>query len=193
MSNKLAIVIMAHPERQEWAKALSQKLQAPIVYDRVNNIWDTCRRAWLSAVSVGAEYTLVLQDDAIVCDEFRERAEALLQEDLMYSFFAGHLLESRIKNAERKGQTYVESGQIFNEVALCMRTEHIESMVKFCDEREAKTDQEISRWARLKRLKIRYPLPSLVDHRDGESIFQRVYNRPPWKRPRKAVRYAGNK
>lgn len=191
MSNKLAIVIMAHPERQEMAKALSQKLQAPIVYDRVNNIWDTCRRAWLSQVSVGAEYTLVLQDDAIVCNNFRERAEAALQEDLVYSFFAGHLLATRIRHAVVRGKPFVESGQIFNEVALCMRTDRIEDMVKYCDERAATTDQEISKWARWRRLKIRYTVPSLVDHRDEvPSIFQRNYNRPAWRRPRKAVKYA---
>lgn len=187
---KLSIVIMAHPERQKWAKELAQKLQAPIVYDRVNNIWDTCRRAWLSQVSVGAEYTLVLQDDSIVCSNFRERAEALLEEDLIYSFFAGHLLATRIRHAVVRKKPYVESGQIFNEIALCMRTEHIEDMVKYCDDREATTDQEISKWARWRRLKIRYPIPSLVDHRDGESLFQRNYNRPAWNRQRKAVRYA---
>lgn len=190
MSNKLAIVIMAHPERQKWAKELSQKLQAPIVYDRISNIWDTCRRAWLSQVSVGSEYTLVLQDDAIVCSNFRERAEALLEEDLVYSFFAGHLLATRIRHAINRKRSYVESGQIFNEIALCMRTEHIEDMVRFCDEREATTDQEISKWARANRIKIRYPIPSLVDHRDGESLFQKIYNRPAWRRPRKAVKYA---
>jgi len=190
MSNKLSIVIMAHPERQQMAKELSQQLQAPIVYDRINNIWDTCRRAWLSQVSVGAEYTLVLQDDAIVCKDFRERAEALLQEDKIYSLFAGHLLASRIKHALNKGVDFVESGMIFNEVALCMRTEHIEAMVAFCDERQATTDQEITKWARLRHMKIRYPIPSLVDHRDGDSIFQRNYNRPSWNRPRKAVKYA---
>jgi len=181
---------MAHPERQKWAKELSQKLQAPIVYDRISNIWDTCRRAWLSQVSVGAEYTFVLQDDAIVVDNFRERAEALLTEDKVYSFYAGHLLATRINRAETRNEDFVETGMIFNEVAICMRTEHIPAMVKYCDDREATTDQEIGRWARLKRLKIRYPIPSLVDHRDGESLFQRNYNRPAWNRPRKAVKYA---
>lgn len=189
MSNKLAIVIMAHPERQEMARVLSQQLQAPIVYDRINNIWDTCRRAWLSQVSVGAEYTLVLQDDSIVCRDFRMHAEVLLQDDVVYSLYAGHLLAYRIKNAESKGKDYVDTIQIFNEVALCMRTEHIEEMVKYCDDHNANTDQEISNWARSKGLGIRYPIPSLVDHRDGESIYQRKYARPAWGNPRKAVRF----
>lgn len=196
MSNKLSIVIMAHPERQEWAKELSQKLNAPIVYDRVNNIWDTCRRAWLSQVSVGAEYTLVLQDDSIVCENFRERAEAVLDSqdaDFITSFFAGYLCATKIKRALVRKEPYFLSGMIFNEVALCMRTEHIEEMVAYCDARETKTDQEITKWARLKRLRIYYPVPSLVDHRDGESIYRRVYQKPAWSRPRVAFKYVDRK
>lgn len=193
MSNKLSIVIMAHPERAKYIPYLKERLgDVPVVYDEKSNIWDTCRRAWL-AIDRSAEYGVVIQDDAIVCDNFRERAEALLQDDLIYSFFAGHLLSERIRHAESKGRGFVESGQIFNEIALCMRTSHIDDMIKHCDTMEAQTDQEISRWARLHRIKVRYPIPSLIDHRDDESIFQRNYNRPAWNRPRKAVRYIDSK
>lgn len=183
---------MAHPERQEWAKELSQKLQAPIVYDRISNVWDTCRRAWLSQVSVGSEFTLVLQDDAIVCDNFIEKAEAILSsqsEDFVFSFYAGQLLGSRIDQAIKHGQDFVTSGMIYNEIALCMRTEHIESMVAYCDERKAVTDQEICNWCRVNRKKIYYPIPSLVDHRDSESIYRRVYKKPVKNKVRKAYKY----
>lgn len=181
---------MAHPERKEWAKDLSQKLQVPIVYDRKNDIWDTCRRAWL-AIDKNAEYGLVLQDDAILCTDFRKHAEAVLQEDFVYSLYAGNLLSNRIRMAERKGRDYVITEMVYNEVALCMRTEHIGAMIQYCDEREATTDQEIGRWAKLNRIKIYHPLPSLVDHRDTESIFRRNYNRMQPPTPRRAVRFKG--
>lgn len=183
---------MAHPERQEWAKQLSQELQAPIVYDRCSNIWDTCRRAWLSQVSIGAEYTLVLQDDAIVCSNFRERAEKIIAaqtEDFIYSFYVGNLLAMRVRKAEQGGQDHVITNMIFNEVALCMKTEHIERMVKFCDDREAKNDQLITQWARIARIKIFHPLPGLVDHRDGDSIYRRVNNKPLSPTPRRAISF----
>ncbi len=189
MSIKLSIVIMAHPERKQWAEDLGKKLGAKVVYDRISNVWDTCRRSWL-AIDPEAEYGLVLQDDAIICKDFLERAEALLQGDYLYSLFAGYLLTSRIRRAEQRGEDFVESWSVFNEIALCMRTEHIRSMIKHCDDRDVDTDQEIGRWARLKRLKVRYPLPSLVDHRDSESIYKRVYKKPPSRNPRKAVKYA---
>lgn len=190
MSNKLSIAIMAHPSRAKYIPYLLERLgDVPVIYDRKNDIWDTCRRAWL-AIDKAAEYGLVVQDDAIVCSNFRERAEACLDGDFVYSFFAGYLLRDRIRHAEAKGRGYVESGQIFNEIAICMRTKHIDRMVKFCDDMQAKTDQDISKWARLRRLKVRYPIPSLIDHRDEESLYQKNYNRPGYSRPRKAVRYA---
>lgn len=194
MSVKLSITIMAHPERKHFIPYLQERIggDVPVIFDEKQNIWDTCRRAWL-AQDMSADYGLVIQDDALLCDNFRQEAEAFIEnhsdQDFIYSFYAGQLLSTRIGMAERKGIDYVVSGMIFNEVALCMRTKHIERMVKFCDDREAKTDQDITKWARLARIRIMYSVPSLVDHRDGESIYRRVYNRPPSPKDRKAFRF----
>ena len=189
----LAIVIMAHPERQAMAKALSQELQAPICYDRINNLWDTCRRAWLSQVSVGADYTLVLQDDAIACKGFRKKALAIINaqdKEYMTAFYAGGMARTRVNQALRDGMPYFLSGMIFNEVALCIPTKYIEEMVKFCDDREAKNDHFIQQWAHLKRLKVFYPVPSLIDHRtDTPSIYRRNYGRVGVNDPRKATAF----
>jgi len=191
---KLAIVIMAHPKRKEWAEELAAKLDAPIVYDQKNNVWDTCRRAWLSQLESGAEYVLVLQDDTIIGDNFRERAAELIERhekagDFIYSFYAGEMLATRIDAAIRKGNDHIIAGAIFNEVALCMKREHITRMVKWSDERNAQTDQEIGRWARLARLTILYPIPSIVDHRTGESLYRKHYNKPLPDKERKAYIY----
>jgi hypothetical protein len=103
------------------------------------------------------------------------------------------MVGSRIDRALRKGEDFFESGMIFNEVALCMKTEHIKDMVRFCDEKQTETDHEIANWARMKRLKIRYPIPSLIDHRDDvESIYRSNYNLPKADKPRKAYLYADN-
>lgn len=185
MNKKLSIVIMAHPERKEWAEELSRKLNAKIVYDRKNNIWDTCRRSWL-AIDKKADYGLVLQDDSIIADNFIEKAESLLGGDYIYSFFAGKLLSTRINRAILKKEDHVIATMIFNEVALCMKTKHIDKMVKYCDDLQVNTDQYISRWAKINKINIKYPLPSIVDHRDSESIFRRNYKMPLSNRPRKA-------
>lgn len=193
MKQKLSIVIMAHPKRKAFIPYLVERLgkDTKVVYDRKNNVWDTCRRAWL-AQDRTCEYGVVIQDDAIVCNNFRKRAGKILssqQGDFIFSFFAGQMMGARINRALKQGKNFVTSGMIFNEVALCMKTEYIDAMVKWCDERNAQTDQEIGRWARMKRLSIFYPIPSLIDHRVGESIYRKVYNKPMPDKQRTAFLY----
>ena len=191
MSKKLSITIMAHPERKDWAEELSQQLNAPIVYDQKNNIWDTCRRSWLSMVDSESEYSLVLQDDAILCTDFINIAEKVLNRDLIYSFYAGNLLAGRLKQAQSQGDDILITNMIFNEVAICMPTKYISEMIEYCDKREATTDQEIGKWARQRGIKICNTIPSLVDHRDTDSIFRRNYKLEPYKKPRRAVIFKG--
>lgn len=186
---KLSITVMLHPKRAKFIPYLKEKLgDIPIIIDTKNNLWDTCRRAWL-AQDMTCEYGVVIQDDAIICDDFKNKAEALLKDDLVYSFFAGYMLQDAITKAEAKNEKHIDKGMIFNEIALCMKTKHIPQMVKYCDDRNATNDQEITKWAKLKGLKIRYPIPSLIDHRDEESIYRENYNIPKAPRERKAFRY----
>jgi hypothetical protein len=187
---------MAHPERKKFIPYLKEMLgDVPVVWDQKNNIWDTCRRAWL-AQDPACEYGLVIQDDAVICKNFRRKAERILAvkrpQDYIYSFYAGHLLTSRIGKAIRDKEDFVISSMIVNEVALAMRTEHIEPMVKFCDERQSTTDQDITKWAHQKRLPIYYTVPSLVDHRDDESLYRKIFNKPQSDRPRRAALFIGN-
>lgn len=170
---------MAHPKRKKYIPYLQKMLgeDTKIVFDRKNNIWDTCRRAWL-AHDMDSEYAVVIQDDAIICKQFRKRAEAVLNDDAVYCLYAGRHLRLRIESALRKNETFVRSARILNEVAICIRTEHIPEMVKFCDEMHSQTDQNITKWATKKRLPILYPIPSLVDHREGESLYRKIYNKP---------------
>lgn len=194
----MQIVIMAHPRRRAWALDLAEKLDAQVVFDRKNNVWDTCRRSWLAEARQNPaedDYVLVLQDDAIVADNFRARAEAFISKheadgDFIFSFYAGSQLGNRIEAARRSGRDYVQAGFIFNEIALCMKNKHILSMVHYCDERDAQNDQQITRWAAAKHLKVRYSIPSIVNHRAGVSIFRENEGRPNVAEERKAYFYA---
>lgn len=194
MQIKLAVVIMAHPSRREWAELLSNELGAPVVYDRISNVWDTCRRAWLKGLTLKADYVLVLQDDALVCPDFMRRAEQFIRyhqdEDFIFSFFAGQMLGERIRHAITNKRDYVISGMIYNEIALCMKTEHIERMVEFCDRHEATTDHFINQWSRMRHMKIIYSVPSLIEHRTSTSIYRTVYGKPMPDQERKAYFYA---
>lgn len=184
---------MAHPSRADFIPYLRRKLgDVPVLFDRKNNVWDTCRRAWL-AHDRKCEYAVVIQDDAIICDGFKSKAKKLLTADMVYSFFAGSMLSNRIATAHKKGIAHVDSDMIFNEIALCMPTKYIDEMVKYCDDRNSDTDHNIGNWARAKRIKIRYVIPSLIDHRDDESLFRKIYNKKYMNVQRKAVMFIGNK
>lgn len=190
MINKLSIVIMAHPSRAHLIPYLKEKLgDVPVIFDTKNNLWDTCRRAWL-AHDMSCEYGVVIQDDALVTENFREKAERVLTGNFLYSFYLSSFLVSRVNIAKKRGIDHVRSAMIFNEVALCMKTKDIKKMVKFCDDRGAQNDHEIGRWAKSLLKQICYPIPSLVSHRDDiESIYKKVVGQPQPTRERKALEF----
>lgn len=191
---KLSIIIMAHPKRKQYVPYLLSKLgpDAKVVFDEKNNLWDTCRRSWL-ATDRDSDYTLIIQDDALVCNNFIEKAKEFLKEDFVYSFYAGDLLANRIEKAKAENKQLVFSDMIVNEIALCMKTKHVENMVKYCDERNAQNDHLISTWAFINRKRIAYTVPSLIDHRDEKSIYRENYKINLTKKQRKAYFYVDRK
>jgi len=176
-TKKLSIVVMAHPDRKIMAEELSASLGGvPIVWDQINNVWDTCKRAW-RAIDKTAEYGLVLQDDVIPCRDFQTRAEALLTGRFVYNFFVHYGFSARVEKALNEGKNYFIKTSIFGEIALCMPTKYINSMIDYCHNRNAQSDTLISAWATASRLRVRYPIPSLVDHRSGDSLFEKYTGR----------------
>lgn len=192
-SELLSIVIMAHPRRRDMAEEVAKMLECPIVWDEKNNLWDTCSRAWKHGASIGSEWVLILQDDVIPTSDFRAKVETFIkthsERDCVFAFYTGAQSAGRITAAQKAGRDYFEAGFIFNEVAICMRSTHVGSMVRWCDEREAKNDQYITQWMRIARLKCVHSIPSFVDHREGESIYRSNENRPNVSETRKAFVY----
>jgi hypothetical protein len=195
---KLSVSIMAFHTREPFFEYLKSRLGEDIPFsvdDGSMGIWNNCKASWLLH-DPKAEYHIVIQDDAIICDNFIDRASEIIKRkekdgDFIFSFYAGQMMGAKITAARNRKKDCVISGMIFNEVALCMKTKHISDMIKWCDERRAETDQDIWRWAHLRRVKILYPLPSLIDHRSGDSIFREKYNKPKQIKERKAFWYAG--
>ena len=185
-------MIMAHPARREMAEQLSLSLGGvPIIWDRENDIWDTCRRAW-EAIDKTAEYGLVFQDDVIVCRDFIPRAEAILTGRFIYNFFVHYVFAEKVKNALAEGKSAFFRPKISSEVAICMPTRFIDSMIRYCQEHKALDDTWISLWAQKNRIRVCYPIPSLVDHRKGESIFHKLTGRPQRKGSHHSCCFADN-
>ena len=121
---------------------------------------------------MNAEYGLVVQDDALVCNNFYERVEPLLKGDYIYQLYAGSRMRFKLSQALKAGRRMILDTTIFNELALCMKTRHIASMISYCDARHPVNDRVIQAFARRRRLFVCTPIPSLFDHRDGPSIYR---------------------
>jgi len=189
---KLSIVIMAHPDRREMAEGLAESLGGvPIVWDKINDVWDTCRRAW-EAIDKTAEYGLVLQDDAVVCRDFIKRCEAILTGRYVYNLFVHYVFRARVNKARSEGKNAFFRSGIASEVAVCLPTKYIRGMLKYCQEHDTRTDTFISVWAHRSRIKVCYPIPSLVDHRAGESVFLKRTGRPQRKGSHHSCCFADN-
>jgi len=71
---------MAHPSRERHFAFLAEKLQFPVsrfCIDQQNNLLENAKRSW-RAHDPTADFHVVVQDDAVPVDNFRERAAAFI-------------------------------------------------------------------------------------------------------------------
>jgi hypothetical protein len=173
----LSISIMAHPSRKHYVDYLLEQLgDVPIAWDREQGIWDTCRRAWLLR-NPESVYHVVIQDDAIICQDFYNRAVDILKtldDNTACMFYTGERAEHHAKY--HKAPFY--TNKIYNEVAICLPTKHIKPMLKWCDDFGQDTDKSISRYCKRNKVRMYNAFPSLIDHREDTSIYRVRYNRP---------------
>lgn len=173
--NNLSVVIMASRKREAWALELSKQLNnCPIAFDpntrfNVSNIWENCKRAW-GMQDVSKKWSLVIQDDAILCKDFLlkvqehlDRAEKL---NCAIQFYVGnnhHYQEqfgANIKNG------YVIMPYLTWGVAIALPSELIPSMIAFGNSYSAWNDDiKIKYFLLNKQISTYYALPGLVDHR----------------------------
>jgi hypothetical protein len=135
------------------------------------------------------DYHLVIQDDAIICDDFYKHLEREIKAHpgKAYCLYLGKRkrLVNRMKEWERnKG---VERQHLSWAVALCLPTKIINGMIEYADQIKGLANHDDSRIGRyLKRIGLRiwHPIPSLVDHRWQEiSLIEKSI------KPRKAYKF----
>lgn len=167
---------MLHPSRAHHLDYLVERLGGivPVAIDRGLGVWDTRRRAMLAGLELGAAWHLVVQDDAILCAGFVDRVADYLEhlEPCAVSLYFGRR-QAFAEIAERG----LESGSIVLPrlhwgLAVALPTSLLAEAVAFCDRLEdvPQDDARLSTFLRLHSIPVRYPIPSLVDHRAGESL-----------------------
>jgi hypothetical protein len=167
---KLSISIMAHPARADFFSYLKEKLgDVPMSIDDGKGLIWNCRNAW-SMYDPTADYHVVIQDDAIVCENFYNLAKIVLEKanGLPVSFFHVSPLSYKKYREQREKTGAIIQDRLSGGVALCLPVSLIPEMLAHYDADISPFDDErVSRFLRSKKIPFYFPMPSLIDHRTG--------------------------
>lgn len=169
---KISISIMAHPSRREYVEKLLAELgDVPVAWDEKQNIWDTCRRAWLMYDRT-SDFHFVLQDDVVLGRDFYTNLQSAVANGTdfcAYSLYIGKprfATEVELARANRKSFLYKDN--IHHELAIGLPSSLVLEMVEYVDKANRKEkvahDKNINSFIRSKKMPVLFPMPSLVDH-----------------------------
>lgn len=180
MSQGVGVAIMGHKRRADQVISLNKDFnhRAVEVWDTMNDRWDTGRRALLAAAEQGESWSLVVQDDAILCKDFLEGVNAALNACPRgpASFYTGKTrpyaaqVERAVHNAKELGRSFVAMRGPLWGVAIAIPTEQVEDVVRWGDRNPQIQNYDIrisEYYANNTDLLCHYTIPSLVDHRIG--------------------------
>ena len=180
---RMDVKIMAHEKRREFIPDLVERLgitDDDVVWDRIQNRWDTGRRAW-EAIDQTAEWGCVIQDDALVCRDFIRGMETALEyvnDDVVVSPYTGtrrpmaHRVEAAVRNARHHNASWIKMPSLNWGVAIVLPTRIIDDMLVWCDKQKYPNyDRRIGRYAiDVLNMPTMCTWPSLVDHREVPSL-----------------------
>lgn len=178
----LSVAMMAHPKRRDAAQQILTELgqEIPIVWDEINNRWDTGRRSML-AYDPGCTHHLVIQDDVIVCRDLIagvRRALEYVPDDAPLCGYVGRVRPQKeatfraAQEAFRVGASFVTMHTLNWGPLIVVPTGCIPEMISYCDPLPVPNyDKRLSRyWELSRKVRVWYAWPNLVDHRDGPSL-----------------------
>jgi len=190
---KLSISVMAHPSREKHFAYLSESLGIPIsefCIDQQNNLLENSKRSWLKH-DPNADFHAVIQDDAVLCHNFRERATAFITDQEERRIAAGRSAQGYnffLKQDDRRTPLWPKDGAYHDNVtragiAICLPVAHIAPMlVEFDRQKSRHDDDRISEYCKRNGIKILFPVPSLVNHRiDQPSLANNPIGFEAWK------------
>lgn len=195
------IGVVAHVDRLTRASTLADEVDASYVsFDDgtlgcTGNHLKVWRHLAESGLSVG-NWAVVLEDDAVPVEGFRDQLDALLAAapGPVVSLYLGtgypiHW-QSRVKRAVEAADSWIVSdGHLLHAVAVAIKAEMVSDMLKHV-ENDARPrrpiDEKITDWARTNHHFVVYSQPSICDHADEDSTIGIHPDGRPRNRPRKA-------
>jgi hypothetical protein len=185
---RISAAIMAHPDRGEQVTELVDALDrpVPVIWDEegapsgnADRIWRTARRVW-ALTDPGAEYHVLIQDDALVCADYLAGLEKALDYVPQGAIVSPYLGTGRMaparwatlaRMASERGASWIAGERVMWGVSLAMPTADIPAMIEWADRRGGvPDDMRVGGWAKRTNREVWYPWPSLVDHRPVPSL-----------------------
>lgn len=185
----MPIGIVSHVAREAQADELAAKVGASIVSVdpgqlgcELNHAW-----TWQATAELGGEYTCILEDDAIPVDDFNEQLEMILRVTPapIVSLYTGMrrppqhqaAIRNALQRADEIGADFIVAQDCLHAVGLVMRPDLVPD---FLANRKPglPIDQAIGRWAKMRGYPIAYPVPSIVNHADGQTLIKHMDGQP---------------
>jgi len=188
---KLSISVMAHPSRSQFFDYLKTRLGAdvPFSIDQKNCLLENSKASW-RLYDPKADFHVVVQDDCVVCDNFKERviefitereAERIQQRKPPqgYNFF----LKQATNEPIRYENGFYSDNCTRAGLAICLPVSLIEPMlVEFDKQHSRHDDDRISMFMRKHGYRVVFPVPSFIDHRiELESLAKNVVGNAAYK------------
>lgn len=186
------ICVVAHSARSGQAKSLGVRVGADAVCVDAGQLGcdGNHDRAHQLLVGLGEPWSVVLEDDSVPVEGFRDQLGCALADaptDVV-SLYLGRLrppqfqraIGAAVAAADGCGADWIVSDRMYHGVGYAIRTELVESLMSF--ELSVPVDERISAWAMAGGRDVGYCWPSLVDHADWPSVIGRHRDgarRPP--------------
>lgn len=158
---------MAHVSRGTFVDSLANALDVDAIKVSVDDgtlgVWGNAKQTW-QMIDKKSDYGIVLQDDAILCNNFKHKAKQFLIEHQpqICSFYFGQ------QNKTKYIKPHYFDAPLFHAVALAIPTNMIDDMISYCDKRTEVfgDDMKMKRWLISQNKLCRYSNPSYVQHRN---------------------------
>lgn len=173
----LSISVQAHVSREVFFPYLKENLGDAVfsIDDGKLGVWGNRKAATLLA-DKDSKYTLVVQDDALLCKDFIKKTEDFIKkmdekfprEVHAFQLFHGYRrhFDQRDDMFEAKQNGFVKRRFLAWGVAIVIPTNLIPDMLKFCDRMTIpQDDTRMKRWLAERGIPTIWPIPCLVDHR----------------------------
>lgn len=187
---------MGHVDRREMAYNLHSQVEAEYLSIDAGDYGENVNgdTTWRMLAASDAEWSIVLQDDAVPIRNFRQHAaEALtMAPPTAVSFYVGTCrpradrVQYAVDLAKSVDASWLVGNTLLWGVGVAIPTRLIEPMLTFVKDNGFPYDARIGTFFRRTDTAIRYTWPSLVDHADGVSILDQQGHRKPRECPRVA-------